>query len=217
MHLTASRTRSSRLIRGASCAIVAISIFVVGQRSASGQPQRTQPEARDWTVRLDRGQTQPFYDAFFAFDGALEANKGKAPAGAARRLDELVRLSQPARAAVRTFVAALRQAGQEQAFEAQVYAAAGKTGQPTLVADLRQAGGPLNILRGFDRFADDLLADRRDLVNATGSGGWLDALGLSVTVHAGARGRITRLGCSLALYVLTRGDGTEANYRLCGV
>lgn len=187
-------------------AIVALLAVMTPPTAAAG-PQRP-ATGPSFTARLNRAVVQPFFDTLLALDDALNTGRGKAPANGKQQFDELSRRAGPAKGALRTFVADLRRANETAAFDTFVYAAAGKSGDATLAADIRQAGGPVAIL-SRDSTIDDLVTEMRGNLRTGGLDALLERIGL--TASASARGTV----CSFVMFVVTLGYGTTANYRTC--
>ena len=98
--------------------------------------------------------------------------------------------------------------------DAELRARAKKAGAPELaVRAVEERGGPVKAMAQIDRIVDefekDVLSGSRHLARGP-LGSLID--GLLPAAHAG---RIKSLACSLAVYVLSVGQGTDANYKLC--
>ena len=169
-------------------------------------------EPQQFKTRADARALAPLGEALFAYDAILKRSSGKAPADAARRLDEMARLSVQAKADIRDFVSALREAKETEAFEKAVYAAAETSGRPTLVAEIRGQGGPVAVLAQADRLIDGLIAERRHGAASRESlDGVLELLGLTVTVHAS----VLSTACGFFWFTISLGYATTHAYTSC--
>ena len=187
------------------------SLQAAGGAGGSPVPSRVR-EPQKLKTRADARAIAPLAQALFAYDDILQRSSGKAPADAARRLDEMARLSVQAKADIRDFVSALRQANEVEEFEKAVYAAAGTTGRPTLVAEIRGQGGPVAVLAQADRLIDGLIAERRHGAAGKGSlDGVLELLGLTVTVHAS----VLTTACGFFWFTISLGYATTHAYKSC--
>lgn len=179
--------------------------------AAPAVPSRA-PAQQKFKTRADARAIAPLAQALFAYDDLLKRSSGKAPADAARRLDEMMQLSVQAKADIRDFVSALRQANEVEQFEKAVYAAAETSGRPTLAAEIRGQGGPVAVLAQADRLVDGLIAERRHGAAGKGSpDGVLELLGLTVTVHAS----VLSTACGFFWFTISLGYAEEHAYKSC--
>lgn len=203
-----SQTSSPRR-RTAVWAAIAATVSLSLPQPLVAQPQRS--ATLTVTARADAGALQALNDAFFTFENAANAAKGKSTADSRRQLDAFSGQLQRGRAAIRAFLAQLRDKNEVQAFEQMVYAAAAKTGRSTLAEEIRKDGGPVAILGRADTFLDALLDERRKAIAPAGLDDFLEALGLTVSLEAGIR----TTACGAFWFTLTLGYGTNLAYRSC--
>ncbi|MFN3564831.1 MAG: hypothetical protein ACK4V1_02440 [Burkholderiaceae bacterium] len=98
--------------------------------------------------------------------------------------------------------------------DAELRARAKKAGAPELaVRAVEERGGPAKAMAQIDRIVDEF---EKDVLSGSQrfARGPVDVL-FDVLVPAAHAGRIRSFLCSVAVYTLTVGTGTDANYKLC--
>ncbi|HEX5474821.1 MAG TPA: hypothetical protein VFX12_09185 [Vicinamibacterales bacterium] len=188
--------------------VVALGVGPVATPVAAAQEVK-RPDVRLKTARANAAMIKPLSDALYAFDDAARTNGGKPPADAARRLAELRRLAPAAKTEIRAYLSRLRQANEVAAFDALVYKRTAET-RPGLEAQLKAVGGPSGLLAHADSFIDQLITDRQQATRSP-SEALLEALGLTVTLHAS----ILSTACGFFWFTISLGYGDGIAYRSC--
>jgi len=179
---------------------------------AQAAPARAREDYALKTPKANASALAPLADALFAFDDYGRTHGGKAPADGAKRLDEIARLVPQAKAEIHKFVSALRQAKETDAFDKYVYDAAKTSSRPTLVNEIRSAGGGVRVLESADTLLDGLIADRRKaLASPADLDRALESLGLTVALSASALSTV----CGFFWFTISLGYGEAHAYRSC--
>jgi len=164
------------------------------------------------TPKANASALAPLAEALFAFDDYGRAHNGKAPADGAKRVEEIARLAPHAKAEIHKFVSALRQAKETDAFDKYVYDAASTSSRPTLVNEIRSAGGGVKVLEGADTLLDGLIADRRKALSSPADfDRVLESLGLTVALSASLRS----LACGAFWFTISLGYAETHAYYSC--
>jgi hypothetical protein len=164
------------------------------------------------TIKANAAALAPLANGLFAFDDYARTHGGKAPADGAKRLEEFARLAPQAKAEIRRFVDALRQANETETFDKYVYDMANKSGRPTLANEIRSAGGAVRILSGADNLIDSLIAERRKGLASPGDlDRMLEAFGMTVALSAS----ILTTACGFFWFTLSLGYADNIAYRSC--
>ncbi len=80
------------------------------------------------------------------------------------------------------------------------------------------AGGPSRVFANAEKTLDQMMRDMRSELKISANESdqaVIEKLLAVLTLSGNADARLRGLGCSLAMYVLTMGQGTDANYKLC--
>jgi len=190
-------------------------LAIASLAAAVASPAHAQPgkeSAPGFKTRLTNpGAVAGFRDALYGFDDSGKARGGKAPADAQERLRKLQALAGPAKGEIKSFAARLRAAGEVEAYEAAVYAAASRAGAPTLMSDLKAVGGPYALLTKADALLDEMIADRRKVSQNGTAARLLESLGLTVAVEA----RLKSTACGAFWWAISWGYATAHAYRSC--
>lgn len=136
------------------------------------------------------------------------------PADVKTMRQEFSRRLATAKASAKQEFARLSAGKSPEQIDAELHARAKKAGAPELaLRAVQERGGPAKAMAQIDRIVDEF---EKDVLSGSQqfARGPLDIIldGLVPAAHAG---RIKSLACSLAVYVLTVGVGTDANYKLC--
>lgn len=158
-------------------------------------------------------KVQPFLDALETFDKDAAQHKGR---GSADKLQRLLAASTQAKAEAKALATRLKANNEIDAFNQLSVEKAQSLGLNTLVVELQKAGGTYAVLTNMDRYLDDEIASRRKIAGANLSGIWYELQNIRVSQLLGiADAQAASLFCSVAVWALTMGQGTEANYKLC--
>ena len=196
-------------LRGATLAVAMAALtyayapHVLAQQKAGAASLKTAP--------ANGGAIEPLREALFAFDDAVRRGNGKAPADAAKRIDELQRLALPAKSEIRSYVQRLRQANELQAFDTLTYSRLKDAGVAGADAQLRAEGGPSALLARADSLIDDLINDRKHHGSAGSADHLLEMLGLTVALDASVKSTV----CGFFWFTISLGYGTEHAYTSC--
>lgn len=139
---------------------------------------------------------------------------GTKPADVKAMRQEFSRRLATAKASAKQEFARLSAGKSPEQIDAELRARAKKAGAPELaIRAVEGRGGPSKAMAQIDTIVDEF---EKDVLAGSqrSARGPLDTLldGLLPAAHAG---RIKSFGCSLAVYVLSLGQGTDANYKLC--
>jgi len=190
--------------RGSLLLVVAASLLSLpvqaAKLEADGIVLKTQP--------ANAQAIKPLRDAIYAFDDAVAAAKGKVPADAKERADKIQGLAGRAKAEIRAFASRLKAAGETEAFDEYIEARAKEDGNPTLLSELRGAGGGFAVLTSADSVLDEMVAQRRRAADQAKAALLFEFLGIE---EAHAAGTI----CGLFWFTLSLGYGERFAYRSC--
>ena len=133
-----------------------------------------------------------------------------------QQLKKIQVLVDKAKPEYKRFAIALKSAGEIESFNNFIAAGAKETGSSSLIA-AASAGNPYKILLKADTVLKRAIKDRRrELHLATGPDDlMLKLLGIG-SAEAGFFRKAANLGCSIGIFVVTLGYGTDFNYHACG-
>jgi hypothetical protein len=172
-------------------------------------PAQAAGQIPPWKTKLTNAQaTRTLQEELFKFDDEGRGRK-RPPADAKARLQRMQAAANRAKAEVRSFAARLKAAGEVEAFNAAVLARAKTTGSAELIAELRSSGGAHALLLRGDRYIDEMIADRRKLVEPTVVSRIEAMLGVA-EVHA-----LKTTLCAAFWFTISFGYGEAFAYRSC--
>lgn len=143
-------------------------------------------------------------------DAAIDANGGKAPLDAKRRLEALRTAAAAAKLEVGTFAKKLKAAGEVPAYDAYIAARVKQDGTPGLAEGLKASGGGYATLLKFDAEVDAILVGAAGTPGLAASDLLLRAIGI-----ADANAGLKRGACTFVMWVATVGTSPDAAYKLC--
>jgi hypothetical protein len=141
-----------------ACAIIACSSGLL----LAGDPTAWQLKTPAPNVEKFR----PFLDAVSSLKADLEKTN-QLPSDASARFTKAKNLSGAFQQAVQELTAALRQNGEIEAFDALIVARLQKAGRSSLLPEIKQAGGPFNIVVNSKRFVDAEIGDLSTRIRAS--------------------------------------------------
>ena len=206
------KTRTASTKMGTIAAAVVAACALALPATVAGQIPPWQA-GRNGAVKTKVGNPQAiqaFQDVLFKFDEEGKANRGRPSANAKAQVQKLQAAAGRAKGEIRAFTARLKAAGEVQAFDAAVEARAKQAGSAELLSELRAAGGGYALLQRGDQYIDEMIVDRRRVVEKNGVAARIEAwLGVA-EVHA-----LRQTACGAFWWVITVGYGERFAYRSC--
>ena len=179
--------------------------------AAAGQLTQFDVSGKVLKTKPARGSAiEPFIDAIFAYDSAVQSNGGTPPKDAVERLKRVQSLALAAKSEIRALAQNLSSNGEVADFNLFITEKVKKSGSAEAAREFQAAGGNAHaILLSADSQIDQEISKRAAAAKPVA----ILLLEHLFTVKNAEAGT----GCSVFFFVVTLGYGTNVNYKLCGL